>query len=161
MRIARRAADTPAVRRPTTHDYRREALRPGHEIRRFEALSPGRYAVEGVGGGLAVGDRIRFTLKGSESLELILSVRAVEAKLIPTNGWAAELEGEDFRSLDIHRWSIVCDGCGHREAFEFSAPAGASRGALEGAAGARMADIGWSLRGAHRCPACAARGGEV
>lgn len=143
------------MREPKTHDYRRESLGFGHEIRSFSALGPGRYAVEGVGPDLRAGDRVRFTLKGSEALELVLNVQEIRHKLVPTHGWSAVLEGDDFESLDIHRWTIRCEGCGAEQGFEFAAPSDADGPSLERAATARVQDLGWRAEGGHRCPRCA------
>lgn len=144
------------MRAPRTHDYRREALGTERQIRRFEAQGPGRYAVDGVGPDVAVGDRLRFTLKGARTLELVLTVRALRPRLIPSNGWAAELEGDAFEDLQIHAWRVVCEGCGEQAELEFTAPPGAPQAALTSAATARLAHLGWDAA-AHRCPRCAAR----
>lgn len=103
-----------------------------------------------------MGDCIRFTLKGSETLELRLDVLELRHKIVPENGWSAVLEGEDFASLNIHRWSIVCDGCRSKMDFEFAADAGAASNALAGAAGLRIDSLGWATQGQdHVCPSCA------
>ncbi len=137
------------------HDYRREALGFGHEIKDFEAMGSGRYAVKGVGQGVKVGDHLRFTLKGSQALELRLQVLEVRHKIVPENSWSAVLEGDDFASLDIHRWSIVCDGCQSKMDFEFSAAVGAEAAGLAAAAGLRIEGLGWATRGQdHICPTC-------
>ena len=142
------------VRPAKTHDYRREALGLGREIRRFEALGGGRYVVEGIGPDVLSKDRIRFTLKGSKSLELVLEVHEIKHKLVPTHGWSAVLAGEDFDSFDIHRWTIRCDGCGLEEPFEFTAPVDASQPQLQDAAGARIGHLGWYDQDGHLCPSC-------
>lgn len=148
--------DNAPVRESRTHDYRREALGAGREIRRFEAIEPGRYEVVGVGPDVEVGDRLRFTLKGSQTLELVLDVQTIEPKLIPTHGWQAVLTGQDFASLDIHRWAICCDECGRQAPLEFAAPSGADGATCAAAAAARAADLGWTVsEQAHRCPVCA------
>lgn len=137
------------------HDYRKERLGQDREIRRFEATAPGRYAVEAVGPGPDAGDRVCFTLKGSESLELVLEVATVRHQIIPTQGWVAELVGPDFDALDIHRWTIACDSCGHRARLEFAAPTGAAPADVEAAATARAERGGWQLAdGEHLCPKC-------
>ena len=140
---------------PPVHDYRRETLRFGHEIRRFEALAPGRYEVEGVGPGLEAGHGLRFTLKGSQSLHLTLAIQEVRYRLIPEHSWVAVLTGEDFTSLDIHAWKVRCDACGTLADFEFAVPGDASAAAKNAAASARVAELGWhTVDGGHRCAAC-------
>lgn len=118
-------------------------------------MGSGRYAVEGVGTGVRRGDQLRFTLKGSTTLELRLEVVELRTKIIPQDGWAAVLSGQDFDSLDIHRWSIVCDGCGGKMDFEFAARSGAPQAVLHVAASERIQELGWVTEQAqHLCPGC-------
>ena len=142
------------MRDPRTHDFRRQSLGSERQIRRFEAVAPGRYAVDGVGPDVQVGDRLRFTLKGSQDLELVLTVVGLRPRVIPMNGWAAELVGEAFEDLQIRTWRVVCDGCGLGADLEFAAPVGSTQDALTSAATARLADLGWRAAD-HRCPSCA------
>lgn len=146
---------TVTLNEPTVHDYRQATLKFGHEIRSLKALAPGRYAVDATGPGVAQGDQVRFTLKGSESLELLLTVEEIEYRIIPENAWRATLVGEDFTVLQIHRWSVVCDGCGCKMDFEFAVREGSDSDATTQAATDRIHTLGWRTeRDRQLCAQC-------
>ncbi len=145
---------------PKVHDYRNHRLRPLHELKRFEALEPGRYLVEGVGEGIELGDRLMFSLKGAEALHLELEVREIRYKIIPQGYWVATLSGEDFQCLLVKKWSIRCDLCQKQTPFEFAVHEGDDEATQQKKASARIKTLGWNQAQAdngaleHLCPEC-------
>lgn len=137
------------------HDFRYNLLNPAHTLTECRALSPGRYQVTGNGGSIQTGDTLLVTLKGSRELSMRLTIDKVRHLINPPGQWLAMASGPVFRELAIHTWKVNCDSCGKQLDFEFAVDASLGKSALQPAAEARIAELGWSkvVQG-HLCPAC-------
>ncbi|WP_040262388.1 hypothetical protein [Pseudomonas massiliensis] len=139
------------------HDFRYSLLTPQHTLIECKALSPGRYQVTGNGGAIRADDVLLVTLKGSQTLSMRLTVEKVRHLINPIGQWTAVARGPVFKELAIHRWDVTCDQCGKAMNFEFAVDASLGEAALQPAASARIAELGWGAKGdGHRCPACVA-----
>lgn len=135
-----------------THDFSKGRLRPGHEVRRIEALRPGVYEVEGIGPNIEVGDRLRFSLKGADTVGLELVVEQVRRQIIPTGGFVAQASTTPFESVEVQRGTLVCDRCERAEDLEITR---LPEHTLEQAVAVRVCELGWVLEGEkHICPNC-------
>ncbi|WP_263263938.1 hypothetical protein [Pseudomonas sp. RIT-PI-S] len=137
------------------HDFRYSLLTPQHTLIECRALSPGRYQVTGNGGAVRADDVLLVTLKGSQTLSMRLTVEKVRHLINPVGQWTAVARGPAFNALAIHRWDVNCDRCGKAMNFEFAVDASLGEAALQPAAAARIAELGWRSEGdKHFCPDC-------
>ena len=149
------------MKKPKVHDYRNHRLKPQHELKRFEAVAPGRYLAEGIGGGIEPGDRLWLSLKGAQSLHLELEVEEIRYKIIPERYWVAQLTGEDFDCLLIQNWAVICDLCRKELRFEFAVLENDPADVQVQKASARIRALGWQPARSskndapeHICPDC-------
>lgn len=139
------------------HDFRYSLLTPQHTLTECRALSPGRYQVTGNGGAVRADDVLLVTLKGSQTLSMRLTVEKVRHLINPVGQWTAVARGPAFKALEIRRWDVNCDPCGKAMNFEFAVDSSLGEAAVQPAAIARIAELGWQTEGGlHRCPACTA-----
>ena len=137
------------------HDFRYNLLSPQHTLIERRALMPGRYQVTGNGGSIQHGDVLIVTLKGSKDLSMRLNVEKVRHLINPRGQWVAVANGPVFGELAIHEWQVNCDGCAKELKFEFAVDAKLGTKSQKPAAGARIAELGWSTEGSkHLCPQC-------
>lgn len=137
------------------HDFRRSSLTAAHTLVECRTLAPGRYQLTGHGGAPQKGDQVICTLRGSQNLDMLLTVDSVRQLINPPGQWNAQASGPDLSNSVILGWSVNCDQCAASQAFEFLAEDSDDLPTRQQKARVRIAELGWRQREQqHLCPAC-------
>lgn len=140
------------------HDFRRTLLSPAHTLVECRTLAAGLYQVTGQGGSIKPADTLICTVKGSRDLPLRLQVLKVRYLINPPGQWTATAQGPDLRGQSVLGWSIECDQCQKKQAFEFLVQDKDDLSARTAKAVLRISELGWKPHGEnHLCPQCAAK----
>lgn len=96
-----------------------DGVRVEAKLLAVNALSEGRYDIQGIGMPPRVGDCVLLPLKGAQTMSLKLPVTAQKDMITPEFAWQAYCDGPVLTMFNIRNMDIECDVCHAQHNYEF------------------------------------------